>query len=133
MNTYFTLRDLAEFEHYKNLKEAHLHCFLCPCVKDVLLMLERCTNLRRLTLQTWINVFYPPLFVTLGEFCDFIMKMKLLTFLHIICRDNSYCNHFQSEVDGVKDFVLPSRPNFKFYISCCYEFDEYRVRSYVNK
>jgi hypothetical protein len=129
LNAYFTLQDLAEFEHYKNLKEAHLRCFLCPCVKDVLIMLERCTNLRRLTLETWINPFYPPLFVTIGEFCDFIMELKHLTLLHIICRDNRKCDHFKSEVDGVNEFVLPRRPNFKFYISCCYMFDESRVSS----
>ena len=120
---------MAELEHYENISEAHLCWNLGHSVKEALPILERCQNLRRLTFEKLFKQFILPF----KELCGFIMKMKHLTFLHIICRDNSYCNHFQSEVDGVKDFVLPSRPNFKFYISCCYEFDDYRVRSYVNK
>jgi hypothetical protein len=125
----FTLPDLTELEHHDNLKQVHLHCFDGPCVKDVLLMLKSCTHLRQLTLETRIYLYYPPLFATLEELCDFIMGMKHLTLLHIICRDSPYCDHFKSEVDGIKDFVLPLRPNFKFYISCCHKFDESRVSS----
>jgi hypothetical protein len=122
------LRDLAELEHYGNLKGAHLCC--SARLKDVLLMLKSCTHLRRLTLKTRINR-YSPLFATLEELCDFITELKDLTFLHIICPDSPdcCCGHFKSEVDGVKDFVLSSRPNFKFYISCCSKFDESRVSS----
>jgi hypothetical protein len=57
------------------------------------------------------------------------MKLKHLTFLHIIYWDNPNCVHFKSEVDEVKEFVLPRRPNFKFYISCCDMFDERRAQN----
>ena len=120
-----TLRDLAELEHDKNLKEAHLRWLHDP-VKEALPILKRCTNLRRLTLAIWrdsVNPSFPPS----EEFCDLIMELKYLTFLHIIHRDILYCDHFQSEVDEVKAFVLPRRPNFKFYVSCCYKFIESRV------
>jgi hypothetical protein len=100
----FTLPDLAELEHYENLKDAHLRLINDP-LKDVLLMLKRCTNFRRLTLETRTNLCYRPVFATLEELCDFIMELKDLTFLHIIWRDSPYCYHFESEVDGVKEFV----------------------------
>jgi len=131
MDASFTLEDLPALEHYKHLKEIHLRCFLCPCLKDVLLMvLKTCTHLHRLTLETRISLFDPPESPTLEEFCDFIMEMKHLTLLHIIgdyhgsyklIRIRKYedyiCLHFKSEVDKVKEFVLPRRSNFKFYIS----------------
>jgi hypothetical protein len=123
------LRDLAELEHYKNLKEVHLRCLAGHGLKDVLLKLRRCAHLRRFTLETRISLCYPPLFPTLEELCDFIMEVEHLTFLHFICRNTFDCKHFKSVVDAVKDFVLPLRPNFKFYFSCCEKFDEYRVSS----
>jgi hypothetical protein len=139
----FTLRDFPYLDHYTNLKEVHLRCLDEPCVKDVLLMvLKTCTHLHRLTLETQISLFDPPESPTLEEFCDFIMEMKHLTLLHIFCylhgryelitvRRTEYenCLHFKSEVDQIKAFVLPRRPNFKFYISCCGMFDASRVRS----
>ena len=119
-----TLRDLAELEHYKNLKEVHLCSLACPHVEDFLPMLKRCTNLRRLTLAHCKNTFSP---VLAREFCDFIMELKDLTFVHIINCNISNCVHFKSLVGEVKAFVLPRRPNFKFYVSCCFNFDELRV------
>ena len=143
MDASFTLRDFPDLENYTNLKEAHLRCSDEPCLKDVLLMvIKRCTHLRRLTLNIWTSLFDLPDSATLEEFCDFIMEMKHLTLLHIICflhtryelitvRRTEYenCLHFKSEVDQIKAFVLPRRPNFKFYISCCGMFDASRVRS----
>jgi hypothetical protein len=123
-----TLRDLAHLEHYENLKEAHLRWLDDP-VKEALLMLKRCSNLRRLTLAS----LEMPTFPLSEELRDFIMELKDLIFLHIIYRGNLKCNHFESEVDGVKDFVLPRRPNFKFYISCCEMFDESRVSEKNNE
>jgi len=117
-----SLQDLADLEHYTNLKEAHLRWFYDPD-KEALPLLKKCTNLRRLTLGKWKKLSLP----TSEELCDFITELKDLTFLHIIYRDIFYCNHFKSLVDEVKAFVLPCRPNFKFYISCCYKFNEYRV------
>jgi hypothetical protein len=121
-----SLQDLAELEHYKTLEEAYLHWYRGPTVKEALPMLKRCTNLHRLTLGKWT---LETLFPSSEEFCDFIMELKHLTFLHIIYNVNFQCNHFNSEVDGVKEFVLPRRPNFKFYISCCKMFNESRVKS----
>ncbi len=123
---YITLRDLAELEHYENLKEAHLRWYGDFSVKEALPMLKRCANLHRLTLANntfRVNSFYP----LLEELCEFIMELKDLTFLHIIYRYISNCHHFKSLFGQVKAFVLPCRPNFKFYISCCARFPESRV------
>jgi hypothetical protein len=122
----YTPRDLAELEHFINLKEAHLYLMYNP-VTEVLPILKRCTNLRRLTLRRLEWRLIPPS----KELCDFIMELKHLTFLHIIYRGNSNCKHFQSLVAEVRAFFLPRRPNFKFYISCCNRlcslFDKHRV------
>ena len=118
---YITRQDLAELEH-ENLKEAHL-LWLDDTEKEALLILERCTNLRRLTLAKWKK----PSFPSFKELCDFIMELKQLTFLHIIYGDIPNCGHFESLVDEVKAFFLPRRPNFKFYVSCCSKFKEFRV------
>jgi hypothetical protein len=127
-----SLGDLAELEHYENLKEAHLRWLRYP-VDEVLPMLKRCTNLRRLTLGIVKRRPFP----SSEEFCDFIMEMKHLTFLHIIYYQSyqDHCNHFESEVDCVRDLVLPHRPNFKFYVSCCEIFKESRVseKNHENK
>ena len=118
-----TLRDLAELERYENLKEVHLRWLDDHSVKRVLPMLKRCTNLRRLTLMKWEKTSLP----SSEELCDFIMELKHLTFLHIIYRDIFNCGHFKSLLDKVKAFVLPGRPNFKFYVSCCSRFAKNRV------
>ena len=64
--------------------------------------------------------------------CDFIMKLKHLTFLHIIYHDVSNCDNSQFIVDEVKAFVLLRRPNFKFDVSCCSTFHESRVSGEFN-
>jgi hypothetical protein len=117
-----TLQDWDELENNENLKEAHLR-WLDDSVDEALPILERCTNLRRITLAKWREHSFP----SSEKFCGFIMKLKQLTFLHIIYRDIPNCGHFESLVDQVKAFVLPRRPNFKFYVSCCYNFDTFRV------
>ena len=123
------IQDLADLEHYGNLKEAHLRWLDGPSVKKALQILKRCTNLHRLTLGStsakWIKLFLPPS----TKLCEFIMKLKHLTFLHIIYHDVSDCVNVQSRVDEVKAFVLLGRPNFKFYVSYCSTFHESRVRS----
>ena len=110
-----SLRDMAELEHYENISEAHLCWNLSPSVKEALPILDRCQNLRRLTLEKLFKQFILPF----KELCGFIMKMKHLTFLHIIYINSDPCDHFKSEVDEVNAFVSPRRPNFKFDISCC--------------
>jgi hypothetical protein len=117
-----TLQDLAELEHYRNLKEAHLRRLHVQSETEALKVLKKCANLRRITLADWKNPIFPPL----KELCDFIMELKHLTFLHIIYHIHN-CDHFESHVDQVKAFVLPLRPNFKFYVSCCLEYSEFRV------
>jgi len=127
--TSFTLRDLAELEHYGNLKEAHLRWFRGPSVTEFLPILERCINLRRITLENYSS--NNPFSATQEKLCEFIMKLKHLTFLHIIYNHLYHCNNFKSEVDEVKALVIPRRPNFKFYVSCCAKFDKSRVGSCV--
>jgi hypothetical protein len=119
-----TLQDLAELEHYENLKEAHLRWLDDP-VTEVLPILKRCTELRRLTLESMTKLPFP----TSKELCDFIMQLEHLKFLHIIFWPKPYCNHFKSLVDKVKAFLLHRRPNFEFYVSCCSKFGESRVSS----
>ena len=117
MNAYgMKLRDLAELEHYTNLKEVNLRWLHGP-VTEALAMLEhlwiqRCTHLRRLTLAKWEESSLP----SSEELCDFIMELKDLTFLHIIYRHVPYYGHFTSLVFKVKAFVLPRRPNFEFVL-----------------
>jgi hypothetical protein len=115
--------DLAELEHYGNLKEAHLRWLEDISVKEALPILKRCTTLHRLTLKKWRDPSLP----SSEELCDFIMELKHLTFLHIIYDEISNCGHFESLVDQIKALVLPRRPNFKFYVSCCSKFPESRV------
>ena len=119
----FSQRDLAYLELYKNITEVHLRWLFNPSVKEILPMLKRCTHLRRLTLKSDVRHYYP----SSEELLDFIMRLKHLTFFHIIYKDSPTCDHFKSEVDEVKAFVLPRRLNFKFYVSCCSKFDESRV------
>ena len=114
MNSYvITLRDLAELEHSKNMNQVHLCWTDSPSLTQVLPILKRCTNLRRITLNGGTRLPFP----SSEELCEFIMNLKHLTFLHIIY-GNSTCNHFKSEVDQVKALVFPRRPNFTFYVSC---------------
>ena len=121
-----TLRDLAELEHRKNMNQVRLCWTDSPSLTQVLPILKRCTNLRRITLNGGTRLPFP----SSEELCEFIMNLKHLTFLHIIY-GNSTCNHFKSEVDQVKALVFPRRPNFTFYVSCCYEFRETRAGSCV--
>jgi hypothetical protein len=125
VNSYgMRLRDLAALKHYGNLKEAHLRWSWDSSVKEALPILKRCTTLHRLTLGRWnLGTVFP----SSEELCDFIMELKHLTFLHIICCHVPNGDHFESVVDQVKAFVLPRRPNFKFYVSCCSKFPESRV------
>ena len=107
---FITPPDLAELEHYENLKEPHL-CWLGNSpVKDALPLFRRCTKLLRLTLAKWKETSLP----SSEELSDFIMELKHLTFLHIIYRDIPKCDNFKSVVDEVKTFVLPRRPSLKF-------------------
>jgi hypothetical protein len=110
-----TRQELAELEHYENLKEAHLRWSQGPFVKEALAILKRCKNLHRFTLEKWEE----PSFPSSQELRDFIMELNHLTFFHIIYGNNPSCDHFKSLVDEVKGFVLPRRPNFEFYMSCC--------------
>ena len=130
-----TFLDLNELEHYENLKEVHLRDFFDPMQaylrfssdhavkKAPFPMLKRCTHLRRLTLATLKTLPFP----SSEDLCDFIMELNQLTYLHIIYDHRWTCDHFKSLVDEVEAFVLPRRPNFKFYVSCCKKLNKRRV------
>jgi hypothetical protein len=110
---------VADLGHNENITEVHLRWLVGPSVKKVLQMLKRCTNLRRLSLET--ETFFPQidlsLFPPLEELCNFIMELKHLTFLKIIYHDDPPCDHFESLVGEVKAFVLLHRLKFQFNVS----------------
>ena len=114
------LQDLAELEHNKNLKEAHLLWLDGSIPKDqkYLPVCERIVKMRQLILAR-----KTPISLTSKEICDFIMKLNHLTCLHIKYCDNLQCDHVKSLVDTVNSFVLPRRPNFKFEVSRCEQFE----------
>jgi hypothetical protein len=121
--TGFSQLDLADLEHNKNITEVYLRWGDDLSVKEALPMLKGCTQLRRITLKSGAKPPFPPS----KELSDFIMEFKNLTFLHIIYFHTNNCAHFKSVVDEVKALILPRRPNFKFYVSCCSQFDESRI------
>jgi hypothetical protein len=114
------LRDLADLKHYTNLKQAHLlwsDGFSPKSQREDKSETEKFLT-GRLTLA---RKTLPSM--TLKEICDFIMKLKHLTYLHIKYHYDLQCDHIKSLVDEVKAFFLPRRPNFKFYVSCCEQFE----------
>jgi len=115
------LRDLAELEHYTNLKVAHL-LWLDGSIPKHQKYLERVGERIWMT-GPFTSARKTPVSLTPEDICDFIMKLKHLTCLHIKYCENAQCDHVKSLVEEVNSFVLPRRPNFKFEISRCEKFE----------
>jgi len=111
----FTPRDLAEWELAENITDVTLHWWgNGPSIGEVLPMLKRWRQVRRLTLGKYRNTSVPPLEVL----SDFITEMKLLSYLHIVQGyDRSNCDEQEILRDEVNELILPLRPNFTFDIS----------------
>jgi hypothetical protein len=110
--TYLTLSDLAEWEPAETMADVTLSWWSGPSNENVLQMLMRWRQLRRLTLKNDRDPSAPPLEVV----CDFITEMKELSYLHI---SPHYRVSGQWEIarDKVNELILPRRPNFTFDIS----------------
>jgi hypothetical protein len=110
--TYLTLSDLAEWEPAEAMADVTLSWWSGPSYENVLQMLKRWRQLRRLTLKNDLdNTSVPPLEVL----CEFITEMKHLSYLHI---SPHYGDSGQWKIlrDKVNELILPLRPNFTFDI-----------------
>jgi hypothetical protein len=109
-----TLGDLTELEPAEHITDFTLFWDIRPSIEDVLPILKKWRQLRRLTLWNYENISVPPLEVI----SDFIMAMEHLSYLHI-APDYDASNYDELEIlrDKVDELILPRRPNFKFDIS----------------
>ena len=104
---------MAEWELAENITDVTLHWWgNGPSIGEVLPMLKRWRQVRRLTLGKYRNTSVPPLEVL----SYFITEMKELSYLHISphCRVSG---QWEIARDKVNELILPRRPNFTFDIS----------------
>jgi hypothetical protein len=110
------LRDLAELEPAENMTDVTLGWGEGPTIEDVIPILKRWRQLRRLMFSDGFETerSVRPIEVL----SDFIMAMKNLSYLHIAPYYDA-SNYGQLEIlrDKVNQFILPHRPNFKFDIA----------------
>jgi hypothetical protein len=109
--------DLAKLEPAENKTDITLSWYNGPCMGEVLPVLKRCRQLRRLKLDnsdSRDNIFPPSEVLS-----DFIMSMNDLSYLHIVPHhyDPSHYGKLKNLRDQVNQLILPRRPNFKFDIS----------------
>ena len=98
-----TLKDLTEWAA-ENMKEVDLCWDKGPSIEQVLTVLAKWRQLRKLTL--FLDERSHP---SSEVFCDFIMGMKYLT--HLRFSQNS-SRKLKPLRDKINEFVLPRRPNF---------------------
>jgi len=113
--THLTLNALAEWEPAESMTEFTLRWESGPSNGDVLPMLKRWRQVRRLTLKNSGNTSVPPLEVL----CEFITEMKQLSYLHI-APHYRVSGQWEIARDKVNELILPRRPNFTFDISPIY-------------
>ena len=102
------VQDYAELESAVNMTEVDICWEEGHSIEDILPVLERWRQLRRLTLRSRNESSLPQVKVI----CDFIMKMKNLTCFQL----NLDCAKPESFRDEVVKVILPRRPNFQLYI-----------------
>jgi hypothetical protein len=104
-----TLQDINDFKPAENITDITLTWEEGPSIEEVLPVLKGWQHLRQLTLQSGPSV------PRLEVLCDFIKKMKCLTYLNIIpnVKDHN-CDQFESMHEKVRQFALTNRPDFKF-------------------
>jgi len=113
--THFPLNDLAEWEPAETMMDVTLRWESGSSIGDVLQMLKRWRQVRRLTLKNSGNTSVPPLEVL----CEFITEMKQLSYLHI-APHYRVSGQWEIARDKVNELILPLRPNFTFDISPIY-------------
>ena len=102
------VQDYAALESAVNMTEVDIFWREGHSIEDILPVLERWRQLRRLTLRSRNESSLPQVKVI----CDFIMKMKNLTYFQL----NLNCAQPESFREEVINVILPRRPNFPFYI-----------------
>jgi len=97
--------DFAEF-NATNVKEIRLVLNKGRSMEEVLVVLEKCRQLRKVEL-----LIGKKLVPTYEVLCYFIMAMNHLEYLDL----SLHCNRQLKLLrDKIHEFILPSRPNFKF-------------------
>jgi hypothetical protein len=96
------VQDYAELKSATNMTEVNICWGKGHSIEDILPVLKRWRQLRRLTLQNKSSV---PQFKVI---CDFIKRMKYLTYLQL----SLDCAQPEILRDEVNQIVLPLRPNF---------------------
>jgi hypothetical protein len=100
------LQDFAEF-NATNVKELTLVWDKGPSIEEILLLLVKCRQLRKLSLFVGAEL---PTFEVLSFF---IVVMNHLEYLYLYGGSNSNCQQKLLR-DKIHESILPSRPNFKF-------------------
>jgi hypothetical protein len=100
------IRDYAELESAVNMTEVIICWREGHSIEEILPVLKRWRQLRRLTLRSCNESSVPRVKVI----CDFIMRMKYLTYLQLSL-DCAQPETLRVEVNAV---VLSRRPNFEF-------------------
>jgi hypothetical protein len=105
-----TLQDLAELEHYENLKEVNLQWSQGPSLEKALSKLNRFANWHQLTLTKKDISFVIRRAVQIHN--------EIETIVIIVPRRNiPYCDRSKPLTDEVGQFVSHRRPRFKFTIA----------------
>ncbi len=101
------LEDFAEF-NATNMKEVELLWEKGPSIEEVLLVLVKCRQLRKL--RFYVGKELGPTFEVLSYF---IKEMNHLEYLFLYINSNPQLKHLG---DKIRESILPSRPNFKFEV-----------------
>ena len=101
------LQDFAEFNP-TNLKEIDFALEKGPSIEELLLVLVKCRQLRKLSF--FVGGELVPTFEVLSYF---IMVMNHLEHLYLSLDSNRQLKHLR---DKIHECILPSRPNFKFEV-----------------
>jgi len=99
--------DFAEF-NATNVKEIRLVLNKGRSMEEVLVVLEKCRQLRKASLVGGKEKSLVPTFEVLSYF---IMVMNHLEYLYLSLDSNRQLKLLR---DKIHEFILPSRPNFKF-------------------
>jgi hypothetical protein len=103
------LQDFDELQSTESLKDVRLNWEEGLFIGDILPIVKKWRNLRRLTLISRSERSV----LQFKVLCDFILGMKHLTYLKITLN----CVQPESLRDKIHEIVLPRRPNFEFNVS----------------